>query len=244
VIETYTRHSPSSLNLYATCPSAFCLERIMGIKQLVGAPAHRGVAVEYGVTHGLLDPGASLTDCTSRAQDRYRVLMALSGDHRREEYELAIYDMVKQALEALRPYGVPTSTQDFVEWRPEGLLLPIVGYLDYAWDQHGVIVDLKTTERLPSEIRVSHARQVALYCKSGDIKGVLTYVTPKKYASYELENISQHREALRRIALGVESLLALSNDVEYFKRLFVPDLEHYMWNTPEMRALAWEHWRI
>ena len=53
MIESYVRHSPSSLNLFAAEPAMFVLERIMGIKQTVGVPAHRGVAVEDGVTAGL-----------------------------------------------------------------------------------------------------------------------------------------------------------------------------------------------
>ena len=47
------RHSPSSLNLFAASPAMWVLEKILGIKQPVGVPAHRGVAVEDGVVVGL-----------------------------------------------------------------------------------------------------------------------------------------------------------------------------------------------
>jgi hypothetical protein len=50
------RHSPSSLNLFCASPAMSVLERILGHHQPVGAPAHRGTAVEDGVTVGLLDP--------------------------------------------------------------------------------------------------------------------------------------------------------------------------------------------
>jgi hypothetical protein len=98
--------------------------------------------------------------------------------------------MVKSALEELRPYGVPTHCQQFVEWKPEGLAYPIVGYLDYRWEHHGILVDLKTTEKLPSSIKIPHARQVALYATmTGDNADArLTYTTPKKRATYQLEN--------------------------------------------------------
>ena len=49
----YERHSPSSLNLFAASPAMFTLEHIFGIRQPVGVPAHRGVAVEDGVALGL-----------------------------------------------------------------------------------------------------------------------------------------------------------------------------------------------
>ena len=43
------RHSPSSLNQFAASPAMFVLERILGLRQPVGVPAHRGVAIEDGV---------------------------------------------------------------------------------------------------------------------------------------------------------------------------------------------------
>ena len=57
-----------------------------------------------------------------------------------------------------------SGVQGFVEWKPADLKYPIVGYYDFIWEDHGIIVDLKTTERMPSEIKIPHARQVSLYC--------------------------------------------------------------------------------
>lgn len=244
-VETFLQHfSPSSLNLYAACPSLFVLERIKGIRQQAGAPAHRGSAVEAGVTHGLKAPSADVEDCCKLAQERYDALMALSPDPRRDFYRADIPAMVRQALAALREYGVPTSTQRYVEWKPDGLSLPIVGYLDFEWADKGIILDLKTTERMPSEIKTAHARQVSHYCVSDNTDGRIFYVTPKKCAAYRLENIAQHRQALYKIALAVERLLSLSDDPDFFMGVFVPDLESFYFNSPEMRAISWEHWGI
>ena len=44
--------------------------------------------------------------------------------------------------------------------------------------------------------------------------------------------------ALINIAKIVENLLSLSNDPDYFLRLFAPDLEHFYWNNPAARQLA------
>ena len=62
-----TRHSPSSLNLFCASPAMFILEKVVGVRQQVGAPAHRGVGVEEGVTLGLLNPDAPLSDCLDAA---------------------------------------------------------------------------------------------------------------------------------------------------------------------------------
>jgi hypothetical protein len=241
----FERHSPSSLNLFAAQPSMFVLERIIGLRQPVGAPAHRGTAVEDGVTIGLMNPEATLDACVDVALKKYDTITGLSGDKRRQEYRDTISDMVKSALEELRPYGVPSHCQQFVSWKPEGLTYPIVGYLDYRWEQHGIVVDLKTTEKLPSSIKVPHARQVAIYASTiGDnVDARLSYVTPKKKATYRLENVREHLNALHQIARACENFLSLSEDPSFFKSIIVPDLESFYWGGPA-RQLAHEHWGV
>jgi hypothetical protein len=240
----YRNHRPTGLNLYAMCPSMFVLEYIKGIRQTVGAPAHRGTAVETGVALGLFDPRASMQACVDEACNRYDSLMALSTDARRGAYREAIPGMVQQAVTELRRYGVPAATQSVIEWQPTALRLPIKGHLDFEWPNEGIVVDLKTTERMPPAIKVGHARQVSAYCKSDNMDGRLCYVTPKKVETYSLENIPQHRDALVKIGQSVEKLLSLSDDPDYFLNLFVPDLESFFWSSPESRQLAWEHFGI
>lgn len=237
------RHSPSSLNLFCAAPAMYVLERIVGQRQPVGSPAHRGTAVEDGITHGLMNLSADISDCVNVALKKYDTISALSGDKRREDYRATIPDMVKTGLEELRPYGTPSRCQGFVEWRPEGLSAPIVGYFDYEWEQHGVLVDLKTTEKLPSAIKVPHARQVALYTQSDNIDARLSYITPKKRATYRLENVREHRNALHQIALRVEKFLSLSDDPEFFKSITAPDYESFYWGGPA-RQIGFEHWRF
>ena len=71
MIESYVRHSPSALNMFAASPAMFVLERVLGLKQVVGVPAHRGVAVEDGVTAGLTDLKAPVKDCVDVATTKY-----------------------------------------------------------------------------------------------------------------------------------------------------------------------------
>ncbi len=240
----FTRHSPSSLNLFAASPAMFTLEKILGLRQPVGAPAHRGTAVEDGVTHGLMNPNASLAECYDVAFKKYDTITALSSDARREEYRTTIPAMVESALLELRPYGVPSQCQGFVEWKPDGLKFPVVGYWDYHFGEHNITIDLKTTEKLPSAIKVPHARQVSLYVTSNNADARVCYVTPKKRATYQVENIDAHRKALHQMAIKCEAFLALSEDPAFFKSITLPDLESFYWSGPPARQLAYEHWGI
>ena len=149
-----------------------------------------------------------------------------------------------QALDELRPYGVPSKTQVKVEWRPDGLELPIIGFLDYHWDRHNITTDLKTSDRMPSEVKVNHARQVALYVTSNNADARVTYCTPKKCQTYSIDNIDEHRKALHRIAVKVEKFLALSDDPKFFLDITAPDLESFYWGNPAARQLAFEHFGI
>jgi hypothetical protein len=235
------RHSPSSLNLFCASREMFVLERVLGRRQPVGVPAHRGTAVEAGVTIGLLDPDATLDACTAAALRRYDELTALSSDKRRDEYRGTIGAMVDAGLKELRPYGIPSATQGFIEWKPQGLKYPIVGYFDFHWADHNITIDLKTTEKLPSAVKIPHARQVSLYVTTNNADGRATYVTPKKCATYRIENINEHRKALHQIALRCEAFLELSDDPEFFTKITAPDFESFYWGGPA-RQVGFEVW--
>jgi hypothetical protein len=222
----------------------YVLERILGIKQQVGAAAFRGTAVEAGVALGLEHPDAPLDVCAAAALAKYDDLAMASLDARRDDCRKPIPAMVESALAELRPYGIPDRSQGFITWHPDDLEFPIVGYFDFAWDRHGIIVDLKTSERMPTEIKAGHARQVSLYCSSDNYAGRLAYVTPKKRATYELENVRAHRNALHQIARRVEAFLKLSDDPQFFVSITAPDIDSFYWMSPQARAQAFSTWSI
>jgi hypothetical protein len=238
------RHSPSSLNLFAASPAMWVLERVLGRRQPVGSPAHRGTAVEAGVAYGLLYPHADPSMAVGEALKQYDTASALSGDPRKDKYRASVEVMVLRALTELQPYGIPSSTQRFIEWRPEGLKYPIVGYSDFEWDNHAILTDLKTTDRLPEKVKITHARQGALYATSDNMDARITYVTPVKVATYKIENIRAHREALVKIALTVERFVSLTNDPQELVGLVVPDLESFYWSPPQARQAAFEVWGV
>jgi len=239
----YTRHSPSALNLFAASREMFVLEKILGRRQQGGAPMYRGIAVEDGVTHGLLNPEASLEDCTAAALKTWDAKTALMIDARGENFRTEIAGMVKLAVNELRPYGIPDKCQTAHEWHPEGLKYPIFGYSDYEWSDHGIIVDLKTTGTMPSKVKEPHARQVAFYCTSNNAAARVTYCTPKKVATYSVEDIDAHRAAYVSLAKKCEAFLALSDDPEFFVSITAPDTDSFYWGGP-MRHVAYEVWKV
>jgi hypothetical protein len=236
--------SPSTCNLFVASPAMFVLEKVLKRRSPVGAAAHRGTAVEEGIVAGL--EGIPVAQAQKIAADKFAVLTALSGDPRREKEEGAIPDMVAQGLKELLPYGKPSSTQGKIEYRIDGLSVPMIGYYDMEWSDHGILIDLKTTHALPSKISTNHARQVALYCaaRSDNLDARLCYVTPKKSAVYKLENIREHVAALGKIALTIQRFLAISSDPQELVQIVAPDVDSFYFADPLARQEAFKTWGL
>jgi hypothetical protein len=240
--------SPSSLNTFLTSPAAFVLQKVLKRTTPVGAAAHRGTAVEHGVALGLADLKKPVEECVKEAESRFGGLTAFTTDPRTEKEAAAIGKMVINGLKELRPYGVPTGTQGAIRHEVEGLLVPLIGYYDFAWQTGdvNVLTDLKTTHALPSKIRTKHARQVALYKAAIDdnLEARVTYVTGVKFATYHLENSREHLDALCRTAMTVQRFLSLSKDPHELAALVMPDTDSFYFSDPLARAQVYEVWNV
>lgn len=238
--------SPSSINLFAAAPAVFIMEKVLKRRGSVGPAAHRGTAVEAGIVHGLLTD-APLAECQREAVGKFGALTALQTGDKVDKEGAAIPLMVDIGLKELKPYGRPTSTQGKVVHQVEGLAVPILGYYDLWYQPTRCVIDIKTTHALPSRVSTTHARQVALYQKAlGDgAEARIAYVTPKKSATYVVENIEEHLKALERIAFAIQRFLSISADPHELAGLIVPDVESfYVTGDPAMRQAAYDIWGV
>ena len=181
-----------------------------------------------------------------RALSTYDREMTLNPDERRDSERQLIPGYVEHGLAELRQYGAPSAYQDRCELRLDDVPVPVIGFIDWRFDDHGLIVDLKTSERLPSAISLSHARQGAIYARAHGNYGMrFAYVKPtagkkdgRAVVVYELERPEIDRQivALREIALRLERFLSLSSDARELCGLIVPDYERFHWTNPVTRA--------
>lgn len=231
--------SVSQLNLWAAAPGIYVMERLLGHKTPVGAAAHRGSAVEAGVIAGLM--GASLNEAIDTANAVFTERTALSSDPRRDKERDSLAGMVERGIELLGPWGKPDRTQVRKEWQMDGIAVPVLGFSDAEYDEHGLIVDLKTSHALPTTIRTSHARQVASYVGAGsNLTGGVAYVTSKKSALYQLENASAHVAALTRMAHSLQNFLAISADGQELASLLTVDTDSFYLADPRARQHAFD----
>jgi hypothetical protein len=235
--------SPSSCNTFSASAAAFVMQKCFKIHVPVGAAAFRGSAVEDGIIHGLLNE-ATVDECLQVTTNTFNRLSALTLDPKKDKEEGSLHDMVRMGLAELKDYGKPSSVQGRVEYRVEGLAVPLIGFYDAEWEQHGVLTDIKTSHALPSKIKTAHARQVALYraARGHNMSARVTYITPKKSATYELENADQHLQALVRIAMSIQNFLADSPDPHVLASKIAVDTDSFYFNDPIARQKAFEIW--
>lgn len=241
-----THLSASSLNVAAQELPLFVMERLLGWRSPTNAAMARGKAAEEGIHAGLLDPSLSLEACVGKALSAYDTEMRFSGDDKREKERDLIAGYVENGLQELRLYGVPTGYQEKISITLDDVPVPVIGFIDWRFDQHGMVVDLKTTERLPSSISTAHARQGAIYSKAhGNYAMRFAYVKPKAGKSdgrscivLELDRDTVNAEiaALTNIAQRLNRFLSLSKDPRELAGLLIPNYESFYWSNPATRA--------
>jgi len=250
--------SPSQLNTFSESPAMWVMEKLLGHKRAPAAPMMGGKAVEAGVVSGLLYPKMEPDECIKIAQDTFeselrsiRFTAANDNDPRAGKWGEAIPGMVRQGLTHLRPHGVPTATQGKIEHKPEGLAVPIMGYFDLRYDDAGVIIDIKPTQRMPATdddgnvtAKLTHARQVSFYkhATNDNYGAYLAYLTDKKGTVCSVPDTRLHRDALVQIAMILQRFLSLSDDRRELAGLVCPDYEHFMFNDTRARRAALDIW--
>lgn len=242
-----THLSPSSVNLFVAQPALWCASYLMKRRTPVGPAAHRGTAIECGVEAGLFAPDMPVEECQKIAEAKFHSLTRLSGDARIEKERATIAPSVAVALGELRQYGIPDAPEDGRQHKivryMDSVPVPILGFLDFWWPQHGIIVDLKSTAQVPSRINEAHARQGAFYTGAGSNTQVrMGYVSAKKIAVYVVEDAAHHLKVFQQIAQAIERLLSLSDDSEKLTRCFAPDLSSFYWGDQSARTIAQEIW--
>ena len=237
-----THLSASQLNLYKSAPALWGMERLLGKRGGVGISADRGTATETGVAMGLRDPKLPLSECVKYATDQFNRLTALKPGDKDKERD-ALPGFIETALKELRQYGTPDFPergQHKIKLKIPEIPVPLVGYLDFVYPEHGLVVDLKTTHRVPGEISPTHAIQGAIYERATNYEVRFAYTSPKKIQVYKLENSADHINAVVQVAKRLERFLALSTDPHELVALMVPDYDSFYWNDPNTRALGKE----
>jgi len=247
-----TAWSASSINKFIASPSAWLASYVYDCYGS-GSPAMtRGKATEIGYEHYTKnnDEFSRLDDAVAVATEYFNkdTALFLKDDDARTKERDALPDFIKQAIMAFEPFGKPTSSQNRLELKIDGIDDPFIGFDDFCFQpQNGnalVSIDLKTTHRLPSSISDAHKRQLSLYqAMKPEYQIKIAYCTTKKFAVYDLtlEDYEFHMEEIRQATLAAQELLSLYDDPKDLKKIIIPDFSSFYWND-QMRNDAKRIW--
>ena len=179
--------SASSLNLWANAPDLWVMQYLHGLRTPMGAAAWRGICTEDAVVQILM--GESETAAIDQALTKFDKRFPI-GDEKTTAERRRITPMTQLAIEELMEFGKPEFPEDeehpqekiSITAKGDGWSIPVIGYLDLVFPQHGVVIDLKTTGRLPtSGMSAEHQLQRAIYAKAkGNMAVRFLYVSEKK----------------------------------------------------------------
>jgi hypothetical protein len=190
----FTKHgidhlSASNINLWANAPDVWVMQYLYGKRTAMGPAPWRGICVEDAVVEILL--GGKQTEALDRAMEKFNSRFMIADEAIAREAD-RIAPMVQIAVAELQQYGKPEFPEDerqekiSITAKGDGWAIPVIGFLDLVYPDHGLVIDLKTTGRIPSAMSAEHQLQRAIYAKAkGNMAVKFLYVSEKKASLLE-----------------------------------------------------------
>jgi hypothetical protein len=234
--------SASSLNKAVATLPAWALSYLYKIKEPMNPAMARGIASEDGVAEGIRDHRRPIEDCVKLALAKFDRMMAMSpnSDDKKQTERRRIEGTVTAAIIELRKYGTPTfpdGGQHKISIDLDGVSVPAIGYLDFYYPNHGLIIDLKTVGRATSSISGAHARQGAIYAAAHANHEIrFAYASPKATVVLRQEDVPERLNEVTIIAQRLQRWLSQSPDRDVLASTLIPDYSSFYWSSPIMRA--------
>lgn len=234
--------SHSSINKWINDPAQFIAEKLFDCKDIGSASMHRGTATEFALSkkyeEGIFD--------INHAEQKFNELCNFNGidfDNKKRQSESKTLKDYGNIVDKHFKYENLLACQEKIEVQFEDLPIPIIGYIDFIFD--GVIVDLKTTARMPSKESESNKRQMAIYNLAYPSHQMeLFYATPKQHIIFKPKNLIKYQKQIEKICFGMMKFLSISNDKEELASMFQPNFDSWLWseglkNQVKTKIQAW-----
>ena len=234
-----THSSISQLNKWIGCPSAWVSHYLYGNRGGSSPAMWRGIFCEQLVADCLM--GQSFEKSLKKALADYDKKTPLA-DEKSEKERNNIQPMAELAIAELEQYGKPDFPLDgqhkvSMTAKGDGWSIDFIGFLDFKWPDHGLIVDLKTTLRMMSTMPIGHQRQRAFYAKAnGNMAVKFLYVTPKKAEMKEDGNVNELMADIKAHLTRQEAFLR-TGDREVIRSIVPVDPDSFYWGGDEQKRM-------
>lgn len=228
--------SASSLNLWSNAPDLWIVQYLFGRRTPMGASAWRGICVEDAVVATLM--GGKEAEAIDASLAKFDARFPIGDEKTTKEREV-IAPMVSVALQELKEFGEPEFPEDggqnkiSITAKGDGWQIPVIGFIDLYFPKHGLVVDLKSTNRIPSAMSADHVRQRAIYARAmGNCAVKFLYVSSKKAAWLEDGDVTETMADTKRQIIRMERFLRMV-DKETARDIIPCNKSSFYWQGAE-----------
>ena len=233
--------SPSSINTYINDNALWVARYLFGVKSSNGASAVRGIATEAT----LANKYEKKTFDFNYLDMHFMSLCAESGvdlGDIKTAKEKKLLEGFGKVIDENFKYDNLETYQEKVEVNIEDLPVPVIGYVDFLFKDK--IVDLKTTNRMPSNPTEAQKRQMALYSMAYPKKSVdLFFASSKQHKIFTLSNLTKYKKQIKNLAFTIQRFLSLSSDKHELASFEYPNFDKWEWSDA-MKKEAKKIWSI
>ena len=232
---------------------------VVGENAQLGTCAHsaiqnvlcNGLDVDNAIDDALLDYDFGRTDVSTDKGVKFREILP---------------DMVHSGVNLMADKFSGAEEEKRIEINLEGVLLPIIGYVDLYLEERFAEVKTKAPRQgavrkdgtrgwtkglLPKEPVWEHVLQAAIYYKATGAEPHIVYVSAQGGTIFSPENceklsddyLSYALEEVRRKCILRQNLLAISDDPKILASLLEPDFGSFYWDDQNLKR-AKELWKI
>lgn len=255
-----SRTSATQIKMMMTAPCAYITKYILKEKfPFDSIAADIGTSVEDGVEFGLFNPEAAPEDFNKVTLDKFAALRR--GDPNLEQllesHEWELKYRTENAVNELRPLGVPTKPdpkhKSFgkaqhpldpngdVQIRfgeGENDVVAVTGFLDFMWENEGLIIDLKCPGSAPEawslkSRQLDHCIQAALYQRVTNYRVRFMYSLKRKndpIVYRELSDTNPYLTLIRTNLAAMNRILDLPVENAELVKFVSHDPSSFYWN--------------
>lgn len=234
--------SASSINLWTNAPDVWVASYLFKKRTPMGAAAMRGICTEDAVANtltGKLHKAGALDQALEKFDS-----MFFMADEKITKERAMIEPCMELTLQELEHYGKPEFPEDgqtkisitATDRNDDGEVIwsvPVIGYLDFVFPDHGVVIDLKTTGRIPSKMSPEHQLQRAIYQKArGNQVVKFLYVSSKKTNMLEDGDPTEILAKAKKQIARLEKFLR-AGSAEDIREVIPVNPNSFYWNGAE-----------
>ena len=246
--------SAFSINLFIQSPAMWYINYLKGIRGDTNAAMIRGQVTEEAGEEAIKNNTPvykSIETATKEYKDRIKTLKKeklLNADEVKEKKELEnLPQFVTHAVAHYNRLG-KAEYQEKIEYHPDWSPVPIIGYCDMVFHEEGIVRDLKTTAKKPSEITDSINRQLSIYSTALDgyvplVDYIVVNQSRQEVITMEVNDVDKWISQVKGAVLAIQSLLSLG-DLNEIASVIYPDLSLWIFNDEKQIAEAKKIWSI